>query len=202
MDYSRSMRAGHIPRRAFLFSVLSVLIFCGCAAAADAPSLSGVKKFDSYPVYYAGEQVFPNRGAVGLPLEKAGGSQSDRRSSNWVFIYGHCEPPPSGEAGCPPPLQIQNFSTCTRWAAGVNQGRRLYDFRGAKARGGGATGISDPLEIFTGSTTVVIFAERRSVTWAAAKALRNVRSVRPTGLLPPPVQDSLSGDLPCQDRSG
>ena len=191
------MRLKRICRASCLAFIL-ILILSGCAAA-KAPSLDEAKRFDSYSVYYAGGEVAASKDAVGFPLEKASGSGPDQRSSTWAFIYGDCDPP-TGDRGCAPPLQIQNFSTCARWAGGVNQGKPLYGFRGAKARGTGR-GLSNPIEIFTGTTTVVIFAPRPALAKAAASALRNVRNARPSPF-PPPAPGSLSGKLPCQGKPG
>lgn len=88
----------------------------------EKPDLSEVRKPDDYAIYYAGEEV------AGHPLEEVMGK---------IFIYGRCDPPPTGEygEGCPPPLQIHNYDACD-WPPTFSQGP-LYDFRGAKARGGG-----------------------------------------------------------------
>jgi hypothetical protein len=196
-NLSSPMKLKRISRASCLSFTL-ILILSGCAAA-KAPSLDEAERFDSYSVYYAGEEVGATKDGVEFPLEKVSGSGPDLRSSTWAFIYGDCDPP-TGDGGCSPPLQIQNFSTCSRWAGGVNQEKPLYGFRGAKARGTGR-GLSNPIEIFTGTTTVVIFAPRPAVAKAAASALRNVRQAR-TSPLPRPVPGSLSGKLRCQDKHG
>jgi hypothetical protein len=164
------------------------------SACEDAPSLSEMKEFQAYPVYYSGESVAGNslREVLGDPSQ-----YKDKRDTSWFLIYGKCKDRPD-EGGCPYPLQIHNYSTCTRWA-GLSRSR-LFDFRGAKAskpmRGGAA------LEIFTGRTTVTIDAENQDVLDSALQGLRNVRRDRPSLSLPPPVPGSLSGELPCQKRSG
>lgn len=196
-------------------SFLCGFLLSGCGAddpgASDPPSLSQVKKFDPYRVYYAGEKV------DALPLEGI----SDARAGRWIywnFSYGDCDPPSGffAEGGCSLPLSVQNWSTCYRWAnmfsrsrnphglfdprrAKAAPNRRLFDFRGAKATGG--EGGSE-LEIFTGRTTVVIFAHKRDVAKSAARQLRGVRQARMPSLLPPPAPGSLQGKLPCQGKSG
>jgi hypothetical protein len=171
---------------------LGGFLFCSWAAA-DAPKLTEVKKFDGYHLYYAGIQV------VGVPfvdVEK-GEWPKDSRLADWTFYYGDCALP-EGEGGCSVPLQIQNYSTCRRWADAYPGEPRLFNFRGAKAAWVSSAGS---LEIYTGRTTVVIFANRKSIARRAARLMRGVRQARPTRL-PAPGPGSLEGDLPCQNKPG
>lgn len=156
----------------------------------EQPDLSKVRKFGGgYPIYYAGDEV------AGHPLEEVFGEEG-----GGVFIYGDCEPEPTGDGEtCNPPLQIHNYDICDRPPPSFNKGP-LYDFRGAKARGGGMSN-EDPMEIFTGRTTVKIGAEDE-LTKAAAAALRTVRQAWPPSRLPPPAPGSLQGKLPCPDKPG
>jgi hypothetical protein len=177
--------------------VLCGFLLGGCGAE-DHLSLSEVKRFDARPVYYAGEEV------AGLPLEDVEGEQWQEVAQlmGWNFYYGDCDPPSGlfAEGGCELPLQIQNYSTCRRWASLLSDKSEIFDFRGAKATGSGI-GIEAPVEIFTGRTTVVIFAGKRSVARSAARQLRTIREARPSRL-PPPVPGSLWGELPCQRKPG
>ncbi|HWM63909.1 MAG TPA: hypothetical protein VNP96_07975 [Solirubrobacterales bacterium] len=167
-------------------------LFCGWAAAA-APSLSEVREFDGYRVYYAGDEV------AGVPLEEVEKAEwpENRRFTGWNFYYGDCALP-AGEGGCSPPLQIQNYNTCRRWADAYPGKPRLFNFRGAKAAW---VSSADSLEIYTGHTTVVIFANRKSVAKRAASLIRGIRHAQ-SSLLPPPTPDSLWGKLPCQIKPG
>jgi hypothetical protein len=150
-------------------------------------SLSDIRKFRAYPVYYSGASVDGN-----ALLEIFGDPSQfeDKRDMTWILIYGDCE---ADEGGCFPPLQIHSYSACARWAGPDSQ---LIDIRGAKAtkpmRGTGAA-----LEIFTGRTTVTIGAENKHVLDSAVQALREVHQKNPSRL-PPPVPGSLRGQLPCQ----
>lgn len=178
---------------ALFTTFVSGLCLCACASE-DEPSLSEIREFRAYPVYYSGASVAGNslKEVSGDPAE-----QKDKRDTTWVLIYGTCKDPPA-EGGCQVPLQIHNYSICARWE-GVREAR-LFDFRGAKATrptGGGPA----VLEIFTGRTTVTVSAENQDVLDSAAQALRGVRQRHPTSL-PPPVPGSLTGKLPCQDRPG
>lgn len=167
----------------------SGLSLCACASD-DPPSLSEIREFRAYPVYYSGLSV------TGNSLREVLGDHAqhkDQRDTTWILIYGRCKDPPD-EGGCPYPLQIHNYSTCARWAGLRNS--RLFNFRGAKARkpmqGGGSA-----LEIYTGRTTVTISAENRKILDSAARALRVIRQRHPSPL-PPPLPGSLRGELPCQ----
>jgi hypothetical protein len=174
---------------------VAAFIFSGCGAEGP-PTLSEVRGFHAFHVYYVGAEIEGQElGSFGM-----GEIRNHPHSESWVFIYGHCDPPPTGEGGCPPPLQIHNDNVCSRWAGLFNQQLPLYDFRGAKARGGGG-GIENSMEIFTGHTTVTIGTEEPKLAAAAARQLRDVREGRPTRL-PPPAPGSLQGQLPCQRKPG
>jgi hypothetical protein len=183
-----------VPSILFVFclSLAYAATVTGCAAA-DAPNLDGVKAFDAYRVYYPGEEV------AGFSLKKVEGEewQKMERSIGWSFYYGQCDPPPTGDSGCAPPLQIHDYSICRRWPTTFGDKPKLFNFRGAKATGNGE--IDNPLEVFTGRTTVVISARDPSVARVAGRQLRNVREAQPLSLAPP-VPDSLWGKLPCQAK--
>ena len=155
-------------------------------------SLGNVKAFDAYSVYYAGQAI------SGVPLEEVeGDAWPDEKLRGWSFSYGDCALP-EGEGGRSAPLQIQNYPTCRRWASAYPGEPRLFSFRGAKAAWVSSAGS---LEIYTGRTTVVIFAHRAMLAKRASRLLRGVRESRPTRL-PPPAPGSLWGDLPCQVKPG
>jgi len=186
--------------RAASLSLLCGSILSGCVGdtstsrSRQKPNLREAQKFDAYPIYYAGDEV------AGLPFEGDGGgdwpaSQAWRR---WTFFYGDCEPHPRGGpfegTSCSPPLEIQNWSACDRGAGGLHRKLHLFDFHGAKATGG--TGGSR-LEIFTGRTTVVIFARGQNIARAAARRLRDVRPSHRSSRLPPPDPGALGGNCPA-----
>jgi hypothetical protein len=155
------------------------------------PSLSEIREFRAYPVYYSGTSVAGN-----ALLEIFGPEpQEAKRDAAWVLIYGDCD---AEGGGCFPPVQIHIYSTCARWAGPDAQ---LIDVRGAKAIKPFGE-IRPTLEIFTGRTTVTIGAESQAILDSAVQALREVHQKKPSRLLPPPVPGSLSGELPCQDGPG
>lgn len=163
---------------------------CGGGAADETPSLANVKRFQSYRVYYAGEEV------AGQQLEpfEAEEALPDSRATDWFFVYGDGEADdfPEGEGGCYPPLQIHNYSVCTR-SPDLADAKRTIEIRGATV----AEDWEGRLELAAGATTITIGARERKVALAAARSLRGVRETRP-GRLPPPVPGALEGTLPCQ----
>jgi hypothetical protein len=178
------------------FSIICVGVVCALvlvsAATAGPVGLGKVKAFDAYSVYFAGQ------GISGVPFEDVEkDAWPDRKLVRWSFYYGDCALP-AGEGGCSVPLQIHNYPTCRRWASAYPGEPRLFNFRGAKAAWVSTAGS---LEIYTGRTTVVIFAHRSKLAMRAARLLRGVRQVQPSRL-PPPVPGSLEGELPCQVKPG
>jgi hypothetical protein len=170
--------------------LLCGLVLCS-SAVAEVPGLREVEAFDAFPVYQAGEEV------AGLRLEAVSSHPpvrgDDQRSMFWTFSYGDCDPPRDGD--CDPQLQVQSWSTCYRWASQLHRRLRLFNVRGAKGiRGAGGSKV----EVFTGRTTVVLFAYTRSFATAAARQMRKVSQTQTPSLLPAPVPGSLGGKLPCQ----
>jgi hypothetical protein len=176
----------------------------GGSASARISGFEAALAFHRYPVYWAGEE------AAGLPLEDIENYSAfeENAPAGWDFSYGSCEPVGADHPSCAPPLEIQVDSTCKRWAAELVPKRaHLLDFRGAKAfwRGGlpvagGGEAEAGPLEIFTGRTTVVVFAPERKVAFTVARQLRTVHQMQPSRL-PAPVAGSLQGRLPCQQAA-
>jgi hypothetical protein len=169
---------------------VTVLALCGCGgvAADEGPSLTDAKRFRSFPVYYAGEEV------AGEPLEEVLGPDApeDTRANVWVFVYGTCDDFPEGEGGCYPPMQIHNYSVCVRHPD-FAYARRTFKIRGVKV----AEDAEGRMEFSTGTTTITIGARERAVAIATIRSLRSVHQTRP-GRLPPPIPGSIEGKLPCQ----
>ena len=179
-------------RMALLLGFLAVTVGLSAAESqgAEASSnLAEVRSFDAYRVYYAGDEL------SGFPLTeviKWDSAGNRGRRASWSFFYGDCQPP------CAPPAEIQNYSTCRRWAGAYPGRPRLFSFRGAKAAWVPSAGS---FEVYTGRTTAVIFGDSRRLMLEAGRLLRTVRQRRPRPL-PPPAKGSLWGRLPCQDKPG
>jgi hypothetical protein len=173
------------------------------SASAQPPGFNAAKTFDVYRLYWPGAEVdeLPMEGVQGVYPEYRGGPPT-----RWYFSYGSCELHGTDHPSCSLPLSVENDSTCDRWTGELLPKRaRPFGFRGAKAywhrglpaKGGGEEIGGVPLEIFTGRTTVTIFADEKKVAFAAAAQLRTLTQKHPHPL-PPPVAGSLWGKLPCQ----
>jgi hypothetical protein len=176
----------------------------GCATHSDsaapnlAPSQSNysvdeAKGFARFPLYNAGESV------NGYPLVAV---LHDTHPTEVIsFIYGDCTPPRASngsyDGGCGPPVDVQVWPACFRNPTLYDgtQGSPTPDnttVRGVPAAyyEGGAR-----LEIQTGTSTVVIFADSPATV---ADALRGVNNDVPTGVdLPAPAAGAMTGDLKC-----
>jgi hypothetical protein len=174
---------------------VALLVLAGCGESGSGePEESGVdldqaRSFDDYTLYYLGESF------RGLPLTFAGlgpGSGTGLRRS-WSFIYGDCTPPAGSDGGCAPPLEVQNWSICTRFPAlypGPTPNTSPMHGAETLPAGGG-------LDVYTGETTVVIFGQEGS---AAVESLTRLEDETVPGELPAPAAGSLEGQLPCQAK--
>jgi hypothetical protein len=197
------MRGRAILRTAAVVVLVSLLACASAAGRID--GMGAAKSFHKFPVYWAGEEV------AGFPLEDISAG-----SNGFTFFYGSCELAGTDHPSCAPPIEIQLFSICERWAT-PDKVKSLIPFRGAQASwypGLPVKGLGlverGPLEIFTGRETVVIYieeadlmhrSETQKVAFTVGRALRTVHQTEP-GRLSPPAKGSLGGKLPCQNRPG
>jgi hypothetical protein len=145
--------------------------------------------FDQFRLYYPGESV------GGLQLASV---EHDRQFGKpvWYFGYSNCQAPDPEDPDCDFPLEIQNWSACTRFLARYPGKQRAFRFRGAKAawnRFGGS------FEVYTGRTTVVIFDDDGHEE-DVGKALREVGATTVPSRLRRPAPGSLKGKLRCQRK--
>jgi hypothetical protein len=129
--------------------------------------------------------------------------------ANYVsYIYGDCDPAPvPGEkyvdGGCAPPLEVQVWPACERSVAD-------YDFPApelAERRGVPSAAFADRVELYTGASTVVVFAASQEAAEQAAgaveaappdvSALEAAESAQPSTTLPSPVAGAVNGALRC-----
>lgn len=73
----------------------------GSSEARDELTIAKAREEQSMPLFWVGQSF------EGLPLTAIVGSRNGAG-----FVYGACEPPPGGEGGCAPPLQIQTVRMC------------------------------------------------------------------------------------------
>jgi hypothetical protein len=176
----------------FLAAMLSVAA-CGDSDSSDDGS-SGItlpdeaKSFAEYRLYYLGAAY----GDLPLTYAELGPGSGEGIRRAFDFIYGSCTP--SGDdGGCAPPLDVQNWSICTRFPALYPGPTPETDpLHGAQTHpaGGG-------LDVYTGRTTVVIFGQGSHKPEIVQSLRRVADGVKPRRL-PPPAPGALEGKLPCQ----
>lgn len=161
--------------------------------------LRAARSFREYRLYWLG------RGYGGLTLTGVTMSRVDvpnaahsrilRTHSHVVdFSYGDCAAGAGEEGGCSPPLDIQNWPACGRNAAlfGMRLPLRVH------VRGAPAHHFGDRVEIWTGTTDIVIFGKHAT---RVAGELRSVNhlgpDIGPDGRLPRPAPGAIEGRLHC-----
>jgi hypothetical protein len=134
--------------------------------------------------------------------------------NNYVgYSYGDCEIP-TGATGCSPPLTVQTWPACQRSEAdyslegGPLPHHDLPDLGEAKVVE--FTFPSSRIEVYTGATTIVIYAADRELARDALALLRpqprgaapatHSAALRgaPSNQLAPPDPGSIQGELKCQ----
>lgn len=176
-------------------SSLAALALAGAGPAGDEPSstftLAHARTFREFPLYYAGDRV------DGLQLVAV--LRRDDTASFVSFVYGDCTP--SDDAACAPPAEIQAWPACRRNLALYDGSRsRRLDLQRTTIRGVPAAFLEDgtQLEIQTGRSTVVVFADSPARALRIADALRSMNGSASAGaLLPRPAPGALDGTLAC-----
>jgi hypothetical protein len=122
--------------------------------------------------------------------------------ANYVsFLYGSCRPPTG--APCPYPLEVQNWPACERNLSSYSQTPKGPPFRPKRVtiRGAPAAIFEEGyrVEVYTGNTTVVVFATSTGRARRAADAIQSEDGkIKPGEPLPPPVPGALEGKLVCE----
>jgi hypothetical protein len=182
-------------RRGLLIAVVLLAAAAFPARAAlDGESQRAVdaaREFREYRVFWLGERFRSH------DLTHASrGERKDR--AYFEFIYGDCDPGP--DSGCAPPYQVQVYSACSRNLASYGGPRpeRRKPIRGAAVYEFSDGPSFDMLEVYTGRTTVVVFAP------TAAKARRVVRHLEGINVdvgrddpLGPPARGAVQGKVRC-----
>lgn len=141
------------------------------------------------PLLFAGDRT------DGLPLT-AVLRRSD--SAEYVsFVYGDCVP--DDDAGCAPPVEIQVWPACRRHLA-LYDSSSGPDLERLTVRGvpGAVLDSGTRLELQTGRSTIVVFAESRQRLSRIAAELRPLDSRTANGVpLPQPAPGAVEGRLPC-----
>ena len=176
-------------------SVLVALALAGAGPPGDESSpaftLALARAFREFPLYYAGERV------DGLRLVAV--LRRDDTASYVSFVYGECTP--GDDAGCSPPAEIQVWPACRRNLA-LYRGLQpaALELEPTTIRGVRAALLENGLrlEIQTGPSTVVVFADSRARALRIAEALRSVNgAVHPGAAFPDPAPGALERNLTC-----
>lgn len=164
------------------------------AAALDSEGEATVieaREFRGYRVFWLGERFRSQE------LTHAARGERKRRAT-FEFIYGDCDAGPDG--GCAPPYSLQNYHACARNLASYDglRPKRRKSIRGAAVYEFGDGGFFDRLEVYTGRTTVVIWAPTFAKARRVARMLDSINvELGRDDPLGPPARGALSGELRC-----
>jgi hypothetical protein len=123
---------------------------------------------------------------------------------NFLMVaYGDCKV--QSDSGCAPPIEVQTFPACERNLAsysadpsGAPLPHRSLAIRGAPAA---AFDEGTRLEIYTGTSTIVIFGDSPKLVREAAAAVRPLGGGR-LAQLAPAASGALHGKLSCARQGG
>jgi hypothetical protein len=184
-----------------------------CGSGDDEPSPSAVlaaaSRFQRFTVFHAGLSHAHNRlssasqGAAPYSHKAVFKHEPTTTSPVWGFIYGDCTPGGDGDhPSCAPPYEVQDYAACARSLhsyAPEAAADRVTHVRGALAAifGGGAH--FERLEIYTRTTTVVIFAPSLRAARGLARELRSADGrVGPRDPLPTAGRGTLANRVACR----
>jgi hypothetical protein len=187
------MRRSAFVAVALLLAVVAVPVRAALDQDSEA-ALADARDFREFRLFYLGDKFRAQE------LTYVGSARDNRKRTRFSFIYGDCTPGP--DSGCAPPYEVQSYSACSRNLAVQSGPRpaRRKSIRGAAVYEYSDGEFFDMLEVYTGRTTVVVFAP------TAAKARRVVRSLEspnvelgPEDQLGPPARGAVYGKLRCKD---
>jgi hypothetical protein len=181
----------------------------------EALPCTGPREPINFEIFSAGPAV------EGLPMNAAVrrcdvAAPKDEKPANYLtYVYGYCETPAKDDQGCAPPLQIQTWPACQRNKAGYSFDGKPVPSREIPPKGGAMVtefklAGESRLEVYTKSSTVVIFAERPELAKKAIEFLRPQKTGNPPATraddlrgstpkeLPPPTDGASEGRLQCQ----
>jgi len=146
--------------------------------------------FDDHPLYFAGDRVEGHQLVAVL-------RRSD--TAEFVsFVYGDCAP--ADDMGCAPPIEIQIWPACRRYLALYGSSPADQVMERSSVRGVPAAVFDDGtrLELQTGRSTIVVFADTRARLARIALSLRSLDARVARGdALPAPATGALEGGLGC-----
>jgi hypothetical protein len=140
------------------------------------------------------------------------GALADESTSNYfAYIYGDCD---ASEGGCRLPLQIRSYPACQRSYSEYEFEGKPLPYEELPPIGGAIVReieflVDHRIEIYTGTSTIVISAADWNLAEEALRLLRGQPSGEPPARtarslahearqrLDPPVDGAIEGDLPC-----
>jgi hypothetical protein len=184
-------------------------------SAHEALPCTGIKQPANFETFTAGPSV------AGVPLNtvrrRCGDSTpADEPPANFVnYIYGHCDSSGS-DTGCAPPLEIQTWPACQRSLGDYSYEGKPMPYRQLPSIDGAEVVeiefMFEPrIEVYTKSSTIVIFAENPDLAKAAIAQLgsqeigqppatqaEELKDGEPGQGLGPPSDNAIEGELSCQ----
>lgn len=180
----------------------------------EALPCTGPKDPINFEVFSAGPS------AAGLPLNsfrrRCGGfTPADEPPANYTsYIYGDCQIA-KGATGCRPPLEVQTWPACQRALGNYSfDGKPIPYTRLPSQSGAEVVEIhfmfGPRIEVYTKSSTVVLFAESRALAIEALGQLQSQETDKPPATqadelkerpeegLEPPIDGATEGELQCR----
>jgi hypothetical protein len=142
------------------------------------------------PLFFAGDRV------EGHPLVAVLRRSGDVEFVS--FVYGDCAP--LDDTGCAPPVEVQVWPACRRSIALYDSSPVGLDLERTTVRGvpGAVLDGGTRLELQTGRSTVVVFADSRARLTRIAGSLRPLDGGAGRGsALPAPAAGAVEGRLAC-----
>lgn len=182
------MRCGIGPCASAFAALVLVGAAGGAAPRADAISFELGSFGSPEPLFFAGERW------EGLPLTAV-----LRRFDpvEYVsFVYGDCAP--DDDAGCAPPVEIQVWPACRRHLALYDSSWQDLDRLAVRGVPGAVLDRGTRLELQSGRSTIVVFADSRQRLSRIAAGLRPVDAPTASSApLPPAAPGAVEGRLAC-----
>jgi hypothetical protein len=180
----------------------------------EALPCTGPKESTNFEIFSAGPSV------AGVPLtdfkRRCGGTTpAEEPPANFTnYFYGHCKIE-GGDTGCQPPLQIQTWPACQRSLGDYSFEGKPIPYRELPPIGDAQVVeiefMFEPrIEVYTGSSTIVIFAENPDLANEALSQLRSREIGKPPATraeeldgepdenLTAPSDGAMEGELQCQ----
>lgn len=206
---------------------VAVLVAAALAAQPNAPSkvpiaIRGNFDFAKASTFEGFELFAPGATFKGVPLvavTRVLGEPNPRipedlkpRRANWVnFIYASGCAAQGADVGCERMAQVQVWPACERnrsvYARALRTGDVEIVMTNIRSAPAAYFENEQMLEVYSGDSTIVLFADNTDDLFALAESVASVNSaklgrshVNPRDALPPPAAGSLNGQLGCSGR--